>query len=125
MADTMADSDEEELFLVAETPQRVRVDFQPSRTAWEYGHPEHKGDLPRRPLVRFDTSIKTVHTYPLKTGPSLSTLGPKYGPLSEIAFEGFAFDLPKADYEVEEQLLQLPEEFIARPIYGLGIRRHL
>ena len=60
--------------------------------------------------VRFDTSTQTVHTYPLKTSPSLSTLGPKFGPVSEIAFEGFPFALPKAENEVEEQLQQLPEE---------------
>jgi Domain of unknown function (DUF4263) len=125
MADTMAKTDEERLYLVAETPERLRVDFQPSRQAWEFGHPQHKGELPRRPLVRFDTSTQTVHTYPLKTGPSLSTLGPKYGPVSEIAFEGFPFALPKAENEVEEQLYQLPEEFYPQPAFGLGIRRHV
>jgi hypothetical protein len=125
MADTMADSDEEKLYLVAETPERLRVDFQPSRQAWEFGHPQHKGELPRRPLVRFDTSTQTVHTYPLKTGPSLSTIGPKFGPVSEIAFEGFTFTLPKTENEVEKQLLQMPEEFYPQPAYGLGIRRHL
>jgi Domain of unknown function (DUF4263) len=125
MADTMANSDEERLYLVAETPERLRVDFQPSKQAWEYGHPQHKGELPRRPLVRFDTSTQTVHTYPLKTSPSLSTLGPKFGPVSEIAFEGFPFALPKDESEVEEQLHRLPDEFYPQPIFGLGIRRHL
>jgi hypothetical protein len=119
MADTMADRDGERLYLVPETPERLRVDLQPSRSAWEYAH---EGELPRCPLVHFDTSTKTVHTYPLRTGPSLSTMGPKFGPVREIAFEGFTFALPNAEHEVEEQLRQLPDEFYHEPTNGLGIR---
>lgn len=125
MADTTTDSDRERLYLEAETPERLRVDFQPSRRAWEYAHPQHQGELPRRPLVRFDTCTNTIHTYPLKTSPSLSIMGTRYGLVSEIAFENFTFALPNAEHEVEDQLHQLPDEFYHQPAFGLGIRRHL
>jgi hypothetical protein len=124
MTDTTPDDDRERLYLEAETPDRRRVDLQPSRTAWEYAHPQYEGELPRRTLVRFDTSNNTIHTYPLRTGPSLSILTPKYA-VGEIVFEGFEFNLPNAEHEVEEQLRNLPEEFYHQPEYGLGIRKHL
>lgn len=123
MADATANSGLERLYLEVETPERVRVDFQPSRQAWEDAHPQHQGELPRRPLVRFDISTRTIHTYPLKTRASLSTMGAKYGSLGEVAFEGFTFTLPNAEHEVEERLHQLPEEFYSQPVYGLGIQR--
>lgn len=59
MADATANSGLERLYLEVETPERVRVDFQPSRQAWEDAHPQHQGELPRRPLVRFDISTRT------------------------------------------------------------------
>ena len=122
MTDTTPRGDDGRLFLETETPERLRVDFQPARTAWEHAHPHYEGTLPRRPLVHFDTSTKTIHTYPLRTAPSLSIMAPKYAPVVEIAFEGFEFALPEAEHEVEEQLYQLADHFYFQPIYGLGIR---
>jgi hypothetical protein len=52
-------------------------------------------------------------------------MGPKFGLVGEIAFEGFAFTLPNAEHEVEEQLHHLGEHFYSQPSFGLGIRRHL
>ena len=78
MTDTTTARDDEKLYLVTETNERLKVDFQPSKLAWEYNNGQKP--LPRRPLVRFDTSTMTIHTYPLKTGPSMSTMGPKIRP---------------------------------------------
>jgi hypothetical protein len=111
--------------LESETPECLRVDFQPSRLAWEYGHGNYEGERPKRTLVRFDTASRTIHTYPLRTAPSLSTLGPKYGPVSEIAFEDFTFVLPNNEVEIEEQLGGLPEQFYTQCYFGLGVKWQL
>jgi hypothetical protein len=125
MADSTTDVDRARLYLETETPERLRVDFQPSRLAWKYAHPQHEGDLPRCPLVLFDTSTDTIHTYPLRTGPSLSTMAPKFGPVGEVAFEGFEFTLPNSEDEVEAQLYQFADHFYPQPIFGLGVRWQL
>ncbi len=117
--------DNERLYLETESVNCLRVDYQPSRDAWEYGHPNYEGERPRRTLIRFDASSNTVHTYPLRTGPWLSTLGSKYGPIREIAFEGFNFVVPNNEAHIEEQLYQLPEYFYPQCSFGLGIRWHL
>lgn len=122
MTDTTPASNDGKLFLEIETPERVRVDFEPAGIAWKHAHPHHEGVLPRRPLVHFDTSTKTIHTYPLRTTPSLSIMAPKYAPVVEIAFESFEFALPEAEHEVEEQLYGLADHFYFQPMYGLGIR---
>jgi hypothetical protein len=122
MTDATSNEDVGRLFLEMETPERLRVDLQPSKTAWGYAHANHDGELPRRPLVRFDTSTKTIHIYPLRTAPSMSVMTPKYGPVREIAFEGVEFTLPENEYEVEDHLRELDDHFYHQPIYGLGIR---
>ncbi len=111
------------LRLTAESPTEVRVDFQPSTFAWRYAHPGFEGEAPWKALAWFDTASKTFHTYPIRTGPSFSVLCPKYGPLSEIAFEGFQTELPLSSDAVEEALGYLPDQFHTQTAYGLGIRK--
>jgi hypothetical protein len=49
-------------------------------------------------------------------------MGPKFGPVREIAFHGYPFVLPNTEHAVEEQLHQLPNHFYHQPVLGLGLR---
>src|SRR5437016_7520024 len=45
----------------------------------------------------------------------------KYGELTTIALEGFRFEKPTSDEEVQSILEDLPDGFIRNPDYGLGL----
>ena len=114
---------ESNLRLTNESPTKLRVDFQPSPFAWGYKHPAFEGEPPWQVLVRFDTATTTIHTYPIRTGPSFSVLSPKYGSLGEIAFEGFRTEPPHSPDTVAEALRSLPDQFNNAPESGLGVRK--
>jgi hypothetical protein len=58
-----------------------------------------------------------------RTRRSSSILGPKYGSLTEIAFEGFLAECPLSPGAIEEALRNLPDQFYRQPAFGLGIRK--
>ena len=123
IADAERMPDNERLYLETEWLNCLRVDYQPSRDAWDYGHRNYDGERPRRTLIRFDASSNTVHTYPLRTGPSLRTLGSKYGPIGEIAFEGSTSYYPTTKPKSKNRCINCLI-FLYTMLIGLGIRPH-
>jgi hypothetical protein len=121
MADDVSGS-EEHLEIRPKSSTDVSVYFQPSLDAWRHAHPTDDGDPRWAEIARFDASSSTIHTYPIRTGPSFRLLHPKYDPLCEIAFEDFPIELPAAPGDVERCLRCLPPAFYTEPSFGLGVK---
>lgn len=100
--------------------------YQPSRWAYEASvRPEDRATkLPQERVIAFDVIRDCLFTYPITTLAGDRLLKPRYGRLSTIAFEGYAWEAPTELYQLEMALDGLPDPFYKEIELGLGLPKY-
>jgi hypothetical protein len=121
-----ANRSRDRLVIEEEHPGCNYVSFLPSETRYAVAR-QFLPELPPipvpAPLLLFDATHHFVSITPIKTSPSLSYLGAKYGRIKEISLELYPFDVPETEEDVVSAILGFPEGFMREFEWGLGVHK--
>lgn len=95
----------------------TRADLEASR------YNPDPADWPEVDFVTFDVAEQTITMSPLRTRPSFSFMKRKYPWLASISVEVSGLVAPTTEDEAQSELYRLPEGFIYRWDWGLGLQK--
>jgi len=113
------------LFLQKKRPDQATVIYQPAEgklSESEKYASQTQHAKAKRKLLEIDGQKRRLTIFPLNTLPHHPDfLEPKYDQIESIALDGWGYEIPQSEDEVEELLQELPAGFIKDYSYGLGL----
>jgi hypothetical protein len=113
------------LSLQKKTPDKATVIYQPAESKLSESEKyasQTQHSKAKRKLLEIDGQKHQLTIYPLNTLPHHPDfLEPKYDQIESIVLDGWGYQIPQSESEIEELLQELPAGFVKDYSYGLGL----